>query len=893
LWPSGLDPREATAEGGIISIRASSSALLFDKVLRAFETGGFTYVDFRSQLKQILAKGASPTELIETLRRRERIEPLPAYAHDEVLRLLNDAAEQAKSDAQNSDVSVGESPEESAASDGATLPGDRNESSRAGGPPPANSDNVRALQEQIVRQNADYETLARAYERSKDVQTAASERVTALAGALATATRSLETEQNKTREYAKALAERSVSAEAHQSRGEELQRKAKDYDTELHAVRESLAAREAELYEIRRQHDKLKSELSERDKSAPQVLSELQSARAATNALTADLADARARLESEREKAATLSKSQAGQAAEFEGLRTRLQDALRLYERHEAEVRTLRITLVDRDVKLAALQQEQATGAVVQETRAKTGMQMQADLAAARARADALLLDLNSSRGTAASLDAQLKRTKYELDAARNELASVTAQAHSYFDLLRTREWRRASEHSAADEAADDRGVTGPSDETLRVLNHELQTRLATTKAQLEQRDEFIAQLRAMRREFRASVAPSISGEPTDVEIDLQTDGLLESQAELAEQPLPAMQPFPSQQSLPSMQAIPRPAIVVESLSARAPAAPRNPFPAARALSWFLVALIFAATIWFFAQYGAGRQPVAAGLEAGAVAGSVIHDCPTCPAMTILAGGRFKQGGTATDGSGPFDKPVHWVAIAHALAMSTNPVTLDEFRAFAAATGRDMQGCDTYDGVWKHVPTASWQSPGFAQTGAHPVTCASWNDAQAYASWVSSKAGHPYRLPSASEWEYAARSGAEAATPWGAAAADACANANVADQSAAQQYPGWSVFGCSDGWVYTAPVGSFKANAFGLNDMLGNVFQWTQDCWNADYTGAPVDGSARADGNCTERELRGGSWFSNPAFVRSSYRNHFAADYRSSSVGIRLVREIE
>ena len=81
-------------------------------MLRAFETGGFTYVDFRSQLNQILAKGASPAELIETLRRRERIEPLPAYAHDEVLRLLNDAAEQAKTDAQNSDVSVGEGPEE-------------------------------------------------------------------------------------------------------------------------------------------------------------------------------------------------------------------------------------------------------------------------------------------------------------------------------------------------------------------------------------------------------------------------------------------------------------------------------------------------------------------------------------------------------------------------------------------------------------------------------------------------------------------------------------------------------------------------------------------------------------------------------------------------------------
>ena len=85
--------------------------------------------------------------------------------------------------------------------------------------------------------------------------------------------------------------------------------------------------------------------------------------------------------------------------------------------------------------------------------------------------------------------------------------------------------------------------------------------------------------------------------------------------------------------------------------------------------------------------------------------------------------------------------------------------------------------------------------------------------------------------------------------------------------------------------------GAFKANAFGLNDMLGNVFQWTEDCWHPDYVGAPIDGSARSGGDCSERELRGGSWFSSPYFVRADYRNHFAADYRASSVGIRLVRD--
>jgi formylglycine-generating enzyme len=817
--------------------------LLFDKVLRAFETGGFTYVDFRSQLNQILAKGASPAELIETLRRRERIEPLPAYAHDEVLRLLNDAAEQAKTEAQNSDVSVGEGPEEPPAPiDATAASGERNEFARSAGAHP-NTDNVRALQEQIVRQNADYENLTRAYERTKDAQTAASERVTALAGALATATRSLEAEQNKTREYAKAVAERSASADAHQSRGEELLRKCKDY--------------EAELMEIRQSHD--------------------------TAAMAGELADLRAQLDSAQRSVSALQEKQAEQLAEAEALRLRMQDALRASERHEAEVKTLRIALVDRDVKLAALQQDQASANLVQETRAKTGMQTQADLAAARARADALLLDLNSSRGTAAAADAQLKRAKFDLEAARAELAAVKEQSQSYFDLLRTHEWRRAAEQSASEGSANG-GAAGPSDETLRVLNHELQTRLATTKAQVEQRDAFIAQLRASRRDellverSRAQTAPVVV-EPTDMNVDLQ--------------PLPAMQPFPSMQPLPSMQATPKPAIVVERLKATLPpSAPRNPFPAGRAISWIAAVLVFAGIVWFFAEYGAGGKPVAAGLEAGNVPGSVLHDCPTCPAMTVLPAGRFKQGATAEESSGPFDKPLHWVEIAHPFAVSTNAVTLDEFRAFVTATARDMQGCDTYDGAWNHVTTANWQNPGFAQTGSHPVTCVSWNDAQAYASWMSSKAGHPYRLPTASEWEYAARAGVEAAAPWSTAAADACANANVADQSAAQQYPGWSVFGCSDGWVNTAPVGKFKANAFGLNDMLGNVFQWTQDCWKADYARAPVDGSARSDGDCAERELRGGSWFSSPSYVRSSYRNHFAADYRTSTVGIRLVREI-
>jgi formylglycine-generating enzyme len=332
---------------------------------------------------------------------------------------------------------------------------------------------------------------------------------------------------------------------------------------------------------------------------------------------------------------------------------------------------------------------------------------------------------------------------------------------------------------------------------------------------------------------------------------------------------------------------------VPPKLSARARGAGLGPKKLGRPMALGAVVLILAGASWYIAHRTAPPPPEAPIVAVPPpAAGTVILDCPACPAMTVLPAGRFKQGSDRSDAP-PFEKPLHWVAIARPLAMSTNAVTVDEFQQFIRATNWDMQGCDTYDGQWKRHPENNWNSPGFTQTGAHPVTCASWEDAQAYAEWLSTKTGHRYRLPSASEWEYAARAGADAVQPWKSDGSDACENANVADASAAKNYPGWTVFACDDGYVNTAPVGMFKANSFGLKDMLGNVFQWTEDCWHADYDGAPIDGSARDDGGCTERELRGGSWFSTPGYVRANYRNHFASDYRTSSVGIRLVRDVE
>lgn len=280
--------------------------------------------------------------------------------------------------------------------------------------------------------------------------------------------------------------------------------------------------------------------------------------------------------------------------------------------------------------------------------------------------------------------------------------------------------------------------------------------------------------------------------------------------------------------------------------------------------------------------------------RAVATRGGEIHDCPTCPAMTVLPAARFLQGTPADSaGAAGYESPQHAVKIDYAFAMNSNLVTVGEFREFAAVTRRELTGCNVYDAHWQYQKNASWLAPGFAQSSNHPVTCVSWDDATAYAAWLSEKYGHLYRLPSSSEWEYAARAGSALATPWGANPVTACAYGNVSDQKASHRYPGWRSFPCSDGYVYTSPVGSFKSNALGLNDMLGNVLEWVQDCWHDDYVGAPTNGSPRLGLPCDEHELRGGSWYTSPDYVTTSYRNRFTSTYRSSTTGFRLVREID
>jgi formylglycine-generating enzyme required for sulfatase activity len=268
--------------------------------------------------------------------------------------------------------------------------------------------------------------------------------------------------------------------------------------------------------------------------------------------------------------------------------------------------------------------------------------------------------------------------------------------------------------------------------------------------------------------------------------------------------------------------------------------------------------------------------PVAAPSSTALPPGTVFRDCPTCPLMTVLPAGSFNR---------RLEPQVSRAeVIGMPFAIAQHEVTVGEFAEFVAATQPELQGCEIYDGEWKLAVDVNWMNAAPAQTALHPVTCVSWEDASAYARWLSQRTQQHYRLPKATEWEYAALGRFDDARPW-RDDTDACIYGNVADRTAATRYPGWTVHACSDEYAQAAPVGSFAANAYGLHDLFGNVFEWLDDC-------SLQSPDAGAKPECIEHESRGGSWFTEPQFVRASYRNSFPSTHRSTSIGLRVVREI-
>lgn len=202
----------------------------------------------------------------------------------------------------------------------------------------------------------------------------------------------------------------------------------------------------------------------------------------------------------------------------------------------------------------------------------------------------------------------------------------------------------------------------------------------------------------------------------------------------------------------------------------------------------------------------------------------------------------------------------------------------------------DMGTYEVTQDEWRLVMVEN-PDPSRFKGNRNPVEMISWDDAKAFAGRMSFFGSHRYRLPSEAEWEYAARAGTTTARFWGEKIEDGCAYANMRDQTYKNKYynVGEAIVGCEDGHAETAPVGSYKSNGFGLFDMLGNVFQWTEDCYGP-YADAPSDGRAAEAKTCKARVVRGGSWTSKPWFTRTGSRDYYAPVNRNDVVGMRLVR---
>ena len=305
-----------------------------------------------------------------------------------------------------------------------------------------------------------------------------------------------------------------------------------------------------------------------------------------------------------------------------------------------------------------------------------------------------------------------------------------------------------------------------------------------------------------------------------------------------------------------------------------------------------------AAALALVAVHPAAATPIAA---PALHPGQIFRDCAGCPQMVVIPPGRFLMGSPRTEpGRDPdgAEDPQHLVTIAYPLAVGRYEVTRDEWALFVAETHLpDPAGCNIHQAKgpsWPTIRGLNWHNTGFAQTGRHPAVCLSWTEAQGYLAWLSRRSGKRYRFLSEAEWEYAGRAGTTSAHYWGEKPADACAYANGSDQTRKARFPEWNADQpCHDGYVFTAPVGSFKPNAFGLYDMMGNVAEMTADCVNESYNGAPADGSPWLTGDCRMRINRGDTWTSTPGALRSAARG--ADDINTTRVvdlGFRVARTL-
>ncbi len=253
--------------------------------------------------------------------------------------------------------------------------------------------------------------------------------------------------------------------------------------------------------------------------------------------------------------------------------------------------------------------------------------------------------------------------------------------------------------------------------------------------------------------------------------------------------------------------------------------------------------------------------------------GDSFRDCDECPEMVVVPAGSFRMGDITGSGSA-VERPVHEVTIGYALAVSRFEATYAQWDACVADDGCGFKPAD--DGLGR---------------GERPVTGVSWLDAQEYLAWIGTKTGKQYRLPTEAEWEYVARANSSNDVYW-EGDDKTCQYANGADRVLQDRDPQFSFFDCKDGYVKTAPVGSFLPNTFGVHDIYGNVAEWVEDCWSDSYMSAPEDGGAVEAADCERHVLRGGSWKSGPGELRAAYRTSLWKELRINTSGLRVVRSL-
>jgi formylglycine-generating enzyme required for sulfatase activity len=264
--------------------------------------------------------------------------------------------------------------------------------------------------------------------------------------------------------------------------------------------------------------------------------------------------------------------------------------------------------------------------------------------------------------------------------------------------------------------------------------------------------------------------------------------------------------------------------------------------------------------------------------------------------LVYIPAGSFTMGSPSSENQRDNDEgPQHRVRISKGFYMGQGEVTVGQFRRFLEEAGyrtdAEKEGWSSaWDGSkWDNVNGTSWKNPGFSQSENHPVVCISWNDAKSFCEWLSRKEGKIYMLPTEAQWEYACRAGTQTTYCWGNSPDDGSGWCNVADLTAKEKWSAWTVFNWRDGYVFTAPVGSFRQNAFGLYDMHGNGWEWCQDWYDGNYYSNSPEVDPKGPDTGSARVLRGGSWGYYPWHCRSAGRDRYAPDDRCNCSGFRVV----